>query len=174
VRKSTMMATPTEMPRIQQIQKLFIEGAQRLSKYHLNVIDNVTALEEIFADVRMAHSQKPVDAVFIDYIQLMTSSQRGFDREQQFLAYASKACKSLAGELGALVATPSQVNKDGVTRGAQDVEFYANAILGIQVDEEEHRLVTINKQRDGERGVALPLDWDGRITKFISSATAGS
>lgn len=154
--------------KVVQIQKEFMAGVEKVASFDLVMFDKIQTLGAVLSTCRALHAIKPLDFVVIDYIQLLGSGSK-FATRQLELAHISKSLKLFASELDALVMTPSQVNKEGVTREAADLENDANAILTIVVKEDEGREVWIGKQREGDRNKQLNLTWNGSITKFISA-----
>ena len=171
VRGITIAASRQNNPALdkdaREAQVKFSEGAYKIANLDLTVRDDITDLDGILAMSRAHAAEKPLDVLCVDYPALM--SMRGtFERRQLALAHASQSFKRFASEIRGLVITPSQVNKDGGTREAADFENDANAILAVSFDpdNESKRIVRIAKQRDGERGQALPLEWHGSTTCF--------
>lgn len=147
--------------------KAFADAAGALTRLDLTVRDDIQDLDAILSTARSHAAEKPLDVLCVDYPALM--AMRGnFERRQLALAHASQSFKRFASEMNGLVITPSQVNKDGGTREAADFENDANAILAVRFSEkdETQRVVTIAKQRDGERGQTLRLAWHGATTSF--------
>ena len=111
-----------------------------------------------------------MDVILIDYIQLL-SVEGKFGSRQLELGHATQSLKRLADELNCIVLIPSQVNKQGVSREAEDIENDSNSILSISYDKEAgERTVIIDKQREGTSGVTLPLNWNGALTKIETVA----
>ena len=75
--------------------------------------------------------------------------------------------KRLADELKCIIITPSQVNKEGVSREAADIENDANSVIAIDYNKDDgERKIRIDKQREGASGIEIPLEWNGPLTKF--------
>lgn len=168
VRKISLDARFDYSPKVQAIQEEFMEGVQKVANFDFLMFDNITNINGILGTCRALHAVKPLDFIVVDYIQLLKSGSKYATRQLE-IADMSRTLKLFAGEMNALVITPSQVNKEGGTREAADLENDANAILSIVVTDDDNREVWIGKQREGQRNVQLPLTWNGSITKFVSN-----
>lgn len=143
------------------------EAAGKIISSNLNIRKHCRSLDSIIAECRSAHSEKPLKVVLIDYIQLV-QIDGNFGSRQQEIAHGTQSLKRMADELGCIVIVPSQVNAQGNAREAMDIENDANSVIKIQYDKENggDRRVIIDKQREGESGVALNLGWNGALTRF--------
>jgi replicative DNA helicase len=140
-----------------------------LIKAPIHMRDDLYSLESIIADIRAEHGAQPFDFVCIDYLQLIRCQGR-FERKQLQIAEITQRLKMVANELNLVVIVPSQQNKDGGTREAQDAEMDASSLIKIHADEEAKDVqpgrVEIWKQREGARHVDLPIKFNGLLTRF--------
>lgn len=152
----------------------FKETAVTISKLALHIRDDLFRIESIVADIRAEHGRKPIDFIVIDYLQLIQSSGK-FERKQLQIASITQGLKALAKELDCVICMPSQVNKEGGTREAQDAENDASALIKIHPKDNdtgdiEPGRISIWKQREGARHIDLPLVFNPQITRFDYAA----
>lgn len=147
----------------------FKQTVTALLEFPLHVRDDLFRWEHIRADLKAEHAKAPFSFVVIDYLQLIQGATK--ERRQLAIAELTQGAKNLAAELDCVICIPSQVNKDGGTREAQDTEFDCSALIKIhgKVDEngDTHPgRVSVWKQREGERHVDLPLKFNPILTRF--------
>ena len=143
-------------------------------------------VQQIKAKVRR---NKP-DAVFIDYLQLLTPVTKSDNRAVQ-VQEMTRALKIMAKELAIPVVVCSQLSRAGTGRGVshvpqlsdlresgaieQDADivimlhrpgYYKDGSDGEDVDENEAQVI-IAKHRHGETGT-VKMFWDGRFARFIT------
>lgn len=148
----------------------FMATARTIKNLKLHVRDDVSNWEQIRADLRTEHAREPFAFVMIDYLQLI-KTQRQYERRQLAIAEITQGAKLLAKELDCVICMPSQVNKEGGTREAQDAENDADALVKIHPEEDQNGdvrpgRVSVWKQREGERHIDLPLTFNGLLTRF--------
>ena len=143
-------------------------------------------VQQIKAKVRR---NKP-DAVFIDYLQLLTPVTKSDNRAVQ-VQEMTRDLKIMAKELAIPVVVCSQLSRAGTGRGVshvpqlsdlresgaieQDADivimlhrpgYYKDGSDGEDVDENEAQVI-IAKHRHGETGT-VKMFWDGRFARFIT------
>lgn len=152
------------------------DAAVALASANIHMRDDLYSLESIIADIRAEHAVNPFTFITIDYLQLIRTAKKT-DRRQLELAYITQTLKQVANELDCAVIVPSQVNKEGGTREAQDAENDASAIIKIHPDLDSENengkagdvkpgRVEIWKQREGARHVDLDVKFNGPLTRF--------
>lgn len=156
-------------------------------------IDDTPALSirELRTKCRRLRSQKDVQLIIVDYLQLMSGNTdgRGGNREQE-IASISRALKGIAKELNVPVIALSQLSRSVETRGGdkkpqlsdlresgsieQDADMvmflYRPEYYGLNEDEDGHSTqgmgeVIIAKHRNGSLET-VQLKFIGRFTKF--------
>lgn len=161
---------PVRIERMSPLVAKFVGTANTILQFDPHMRDDLTSLEAITADIRAEHAKKPFSFILIDYLQLMTTSVKA-ERKQLQIAHITQSLKRLASELECVICLPTQVNADGSTREARDIENDAAALVKICGKEEENGdvkpgRVTIWKQREGDRYIDLPLVFNGMLTRF--------
>lgn len=153
----------------EQVEKV-MAAARELAAAKLYIRDDLYSLDAIIADIRAEHGKAPFDFVAIDYLQLIRITGK-FERRQLQIAEITQRLKMLANELDCVVIVPSQVNKAGGTREAEDAENDASALVKIEAQVSDSGdispgRISIWKQREGARGVDLNLTFNGLLTLF--------
>lgn len=148
----------------------FRTAVDSILKIKMHIRDDLTRAEDIFADFRAEHAKTPFDFCLIDYLQIIRSSGK-YERKQLQIADITQRAKALANECGTVICIPSQVNKDGGTREAEDAENDASALLKITGEKDDKgnvrpERVSIWKQRAGARHIDIPLKFNGLLTRF--------
>jgi replicative DNA helicase len=94
-----------------------VEAASRLAQADV-YIDDTAAISvlEMRAKARRLHREKPLGAIFVDYLQLMRGSSRRVERRDQEISEISGGLKALAKELKVPVIALSQLNRSVETR----------------------------------------------------------
>ncbi len=152
-------------------------------------IDDTASLSvmELRAKARRLKAEKGLDAIFIDYLQLMRGFSRAESRQQE-LSEISRALKALAKELNIPVLALSQLSRavekrpdrrpilsdlmesGGIEANADLVMFiYREAYYNRESDKGNIAEVSIAKQRNGPTGL-IELYFLDRYTKFANIA----
>lgn len=87
-----------------------MQSADVLSKLPMVLCDKAFSIEEIRRSVRSAHVRTPLGLVVVDYLQLVKSSQRFGNREQE-VSHISRELKLIAQEFDVPVIAVSQLNR---------------------------------------------------------------
>ena len=160
-------------------------------------IDDTPALSimQLRAKARRLKQKHDVGAIFIDYLQLMTSGRRSESRQQE-VSEISRGAKALARELNIPVVCLSQLNRaaeqreghrprmsdlresgsieqdaDVVTMLHRESYYHVNDPTWLQenADKESLAELIITKQRNGPTG-SIKLTWDNTCTRFYEFA----
>lgn len=127
-------------------------ASARLALSPLHIVCRRNTLQEIVAvsqqyHARYEHTDSPLGAIVLDYAQI-TQGMRNAKTElrQQEIAEISRTSKRMAQKLNCLWVLLSQLNEDGRTREAKDIENDCNA------------MVEVGHNKDtGERGIKVVL-----------------
>jgi replicative DNA helicase len=95
-------------------QEEFMKWASKIGEYEnlLHVHDIAIGLGGILANIRIHHSKRPVDVVFIDYLQLINEKMQQGENRDQLLGRITRSLKQLANELKCVVIILSQMNRN--------------------------------------------------------------
>lgn len=149
---------------------LFQRTADDLSKAPLVVIDDT---DISISQVRsIARREKP-RFIMLDYAQLMTGSQRKYDRQDQEVAEISRSAKKMAGELACTALLISQLNDDGKMAGSRSILKDSDQSLLVEDGKSDvEKIVKVVKQRRGKK-TAIPFRWNGPSQEFIQKSLSG-
>jgi len=154
------------------------------------------SLLQLRARARRLAARHDIKAVFVDYLQLMSSP--GAESRQQEVSELSRGIKALARELSVPVICLSQLNRSPEAREGHrprmsdlresgSIEQDADVVMMLHREEYYHNEpewaqenpdkvnvaeVIITKQRNGPTGTA-PLHFNGSTTRFANLATSG-
>ena len=167
----------------------FAEAKQRISKYPIYFADNKTELNDVVTQCRSWVKKKGVKLLIIDYLQLVSNTAKGHNREQE-IASITRRLKLLAKELNVPIILLSQLSRAVETRGSskkpilsdlresgaveQDGDLiaflYRPEYYQIEVDEDIVALggnseFIIAKHRNGSLD-NVAMYWDGSKTKY--------
>lgn len=140
--------------------------------------------------LQLKQSQKGLDAIFVDYLQIMGSRQKYENRTQEVGAY-SRGLKALAKELDVPVIALSQLSRRTEQRGSEKepqlsdlresgaIEQDADVVIFLSRPEYYDKdtadknvcEVIVAKQRNGPTG-RFSLGWSGETTRFSDLAQA--
>lgn len=146
------------------------------------------------AKARRLKQRHDIQAVVIDYLQLMSAPSAGRDGRQNEVSAISRGVKALARELNVPVVCLSQLNRAAEQREGHrprmsdlresgSIEQDADVIMMLHREDYYHRgedeyiddnmaEVIINKQRNGPTG-SVKLTFHGPTTRFHNLATTG-
>ncbi|MFO0690732.1 MAG: replicative DNA helicase [Myxococcota bacterium] len=160
-------------------------AAGRLAEAGIWIDDTgASSILEIRAKCRRLHSQKGLDLVVVDYLQLARGDRNVQHREQE-ISEISRGLKGLAKELDLPVIALSQLNRGPETRkedkrpmladlresGAieQDADLiafiYRDVVYNKETEFENLAELIIAKQRNGPTGT-VKLEFEGRFAQF--------
>lgn len=149
----------------------FNAAAQELSGHHLQIESGFTDLESIDATARELASKGQADLVVVDYIQLVHLRALGSNEtREQHVSEITKRLKALALQLNIGVATASQLNEEGKLRESRAIAHHSDHVWLISHND-EGGWVSVNKQRDGERGGNFPVLMHGAHSQFVERTT---
>lgn len=124
--------------------------------------DSIT-LDDIEAKLARIAEIGSFDCVIIDYIQLVELSDgKDLPRHEQ-IAKVTRRLKQLAKRYQVPIITASQLNDDGRLRESRAIGMDADVVLMIDPEGGD---IGLAKNRNGERGVKLPLVMNGVYQRF--------
>jgi replicative DNA helicase len=146
------------------------EAIKRLSGRTIWIEDEPTDVLSIAAKCRRFKHSSGLDAIVVDYLQLVAPAQGGkrdTSRERE-VAEISRSLKSLALELGIVVIALSQLNDAGQLRESRAIGQDADIVLQICQDE-DGASIQVRKHRNGPR-CKIPVTFDGTIMRFTEAS----
>ena len=160
-----------------------LSSAESLTKANIFINQtpavDISLLKELAKRMQRTHG---IRLLIVDYLQLITSSQRRIQSREQEVATISRGLKLIAKELSIPVIAMSQLNRGTDARADKkpilsdlresgSIEQDADNVLFIHRDDyysHENTCtaeIIIAKQRNGATG-SVNLHWNGEITKF--------
>jgi replicative DNA helicase len=140
---------------------------------------------EMRAKARRLKMEHGIDLIMIDYLQLMSTSEKGESRQQE-ISSLSRGLKGLAREMDCPVMTLSQLSRapeqradhrpilsdlrdsGAIEQDADIVMFlYRDEYYNQETEDKGIGELIIAKQRNGETGT-IKLAWLGEYTKFAT------
>lgn len=87
----------------------------KLINYEIYIDEKSTStIESILQSIRGMKKQNDIDGVVVDYLQLVSTTEKGMNKEQQ-TAYITRSLKNIAKELDIFVITLSQLSRDSAS-----------------------------------------------------------
>jgi replicative DNA helicase len=158
---------------------------EKLNNYEI-LIDDTGSLTSSQLRLRSlkAHREKPLSAIYVDYLQLMSAADTKADKKADQIGYISRQLKLLAKELNVPIIALSQLNRElekradkrpinSDLRDSGAIEQDADIILFVYRDEVYNEdspdkgfaELIIGKQRNGALGT-VRLKFEGRYARF--------
>jgi replicative DNA helicase len=143
----------------------FNSASGLISQSGLVVESGFTDMESIDASARDLAGKGEADLVIVDYVQLVhLRAMASNETREQHVSEITRRLKALALQLNIAVATASQLNEDGKLRESRAIGMHSDHVWMIRHGDES--FISLDKNRDGERGHAVPVQMDGAIAKF--------
>lgn len=142
------------------------QAVKAMSKWEVEVRDDVRTLDQVVGAARLAHARKPLTMLVVDYIQLVQGPRDKNSTREQEVAAISRTLRLLAMETGAVVIAICQLNKEGGIRESQALAQDATAIWKVTASEEDGCKTVTVTQRNGESPAACELRFRGYISSF--------
>ena len=158
------------------------EAVSRLAKSNIFIDDTPgMTIGEIRAKCRrLASSEKGLDIVIIDYLQLISGSARYAGNRQQEIAEISRSLKTLAMELGIPIIALAQLSRDvekrqgdkrpilSDLRESGSIEQDADIVSFLYRDDYYNKPGTVTEDDSGGETISMPaLDEETSISEFI-------
>ena len=146
-------------------------GIVDLQSLPFHIEQKVRDMAEIEAIARELAAKGKCDLVIVDYIQLVNLRELGKNEtREQHVSEIVRRLKALALSLNIGAATASQLNDEGKLRESRAIGMHSDHVWILKADDEGELLV-MDKVRDGERGIAIPLVMQGQLSRFVPRET---
>ena len=146
----------------------FNSAMTTLKAAKIQVESGYSELETIDGALRELTAKGECDIAIVDYIQLVhLRSLTSNETREQHVSEITKRLKALALQLNITVATASQLNDEGKLRESRAIGHHSDHVWMISHNQ-EGALVTVNKNREGERGASIPVLMHGSTSQFVS------
>lgn len=144
-----------------------LNGVLALQKMHLHIEPAVRDMDGIEATIREFKSKNNCDLVVVDYVQLVQLREMTKNEtREQHVSEIARRLKQIALQLDVAVATASQLNDEGKLRESRAIGMHSDHIWIINKGEKGD-LLSMDKVRDGERGICIPLEMQGALSRFV-------
>jgi replicative DNA helicase len=146
-------------------------GIIELQGLPLHIEPETRDMNGIEATAREFAAKGKCDLVIVDYIQLVHLRELGKNEtREQHVSEIVRRLKALALSLNIGAATASQLNDEGKLRESRAIGMHSDHVWIIRGDEDGEMLV-MDKVRDGERGISVPLVMQGQLSRFAPRET---
>ena len=150
--------------------KKFHAAVAEMAQMHLQVESGYSDMEAIDSALRELVARGKADFVVVDYIQLVHLRALGSNEtREQHVSEITKRLKALALQLNVAVATASQLNDEGKLRESRAIAHHSDHVWFINHD--QGAVIFVNKNREGERGAAIPVLMQGATSQFLPRDT---
>ncbi len=164
-----------------------VDAAEQLSKTNF-VIDDKTAMTvtELKTRAKRYKIEHKIDAIIIDYMQMLTVGKRASDNRNQEMSEISRILKSVARELNVPVIALSQLSRapearkdhrpmmsdlresGGIEQDADVIMFiYRDEVYNADTEDKGITEIIVAKQRNGSTGT-VKLRWLADQTRFAN------
>jgi replicative DNA helicase len=137
-----------------------------LARTGLVVRDDLYDLASICATARAMAKSGGLEAIVVDYIQLVRFDLGKDGTREREVAEVSRGLRLLAMELKCVLFAITQLNEAGKARESRAIQQDATAVLVVKVEDEEYREISIPIQRNGPCGVSTSLRFSGKTASF--------
>jgi replicative DNA helicase len=138
-----------------------------LARTGLVVRDDLYDLASICATARAMAKSGGLEAIVVDYIQLVRHDLGKDGTREREVAEVSRGLRLLAMELKCVLFAITQLNEAGKARESRAIGQDATAVLVVKVEDEEYREISIPIQRNGPCGVSTSLRFSGKTASFL-------
>ncbi|MEI6675126.1 MAG: DnaB-like helicase C-terminal domain-containing protein [Verrucomicrobiota bacterium] len=152
------MSNPLTQMDMQSIDRVVTRMSQ---DWKFEIHDETCALHSILAAAQDMKKRVGLDVLSLDYLQIATTAGDYGTRERE-CADISRTLKRFAIAEHVAVIALSQLNDAGEIRESRAIGHDADVVMKIIEDG-----VVIQKNRNGQSGVVLPLILDGRRQTFV-------
>lgn len=164
-----------------------LRASREASEVPLWFDDRPRSLEGLASMARAHKARHGLEVLVVDYLQLVRPTGKAETRERE-VASVIYGLKALAQELGLLVIAPVQINREHTRRDdprprlsdireSGAIEQAANRVLFLHRPSRfdssapPNRLeLIVAKQRNGESGAVIPLEWRPELAHIIDPA----
>lgn len=143
-------------------------AVKRISESALTIRDDVFDIGPMSAIIRQEKAMNPdLEAVFVDYGQLVRAKTRKQDTREQEVAQVSRTLRLLSNEFKLAMVVLSQLNDDGETRESRALQQDCTAIVKVTPvkDEPGLRDIEIPYQRNGCSQIKFRTAFLGHICR---------
>jgi len=167
----------------EKVEEMIKHFDSNLDDMNLHIIDHTNDIDDIVTAIRVANSNRHIDVLCLDFIQLVSARGKGNIYEK--ISYVSQELQKLTKEIGCSSVLLSQVNNASQSghagdvygfKGAGEIGQIADVAIKLQRFKDDHGeftsayILDVVKNRSGRTGeitckISFP---SGEITEYIS------
>ena len=138
------------------------EAFARLSKLPITVIDGISHIDEIEAEIARHASEGKADVVCCDYIQIISADG---DNREGTISEIARRLKVMALRHNFVIFTASQLNDDGKLRESRAIGMHSDQVVMVEHIKDKSRVI-VKKNRRGARNTIVQVEMKGELSKF--------
>jgi replicative DNA helicase len=140
-------------------------------KLSLHIEPSVRDMDGVESTVREFTTKGNCDLVIVDYVQLLHLRELGKNEtREQHVSEIVRRLKQIALQLNVGIATASQLNDEGKLRESRAIGMHSDHVWVIKKTEDGD-MIMMDKVRDGERGICIPILMQGALSRFVERKT---
>lgn len=146
-------------------------GIMDFKKLSLHIEPSVRDMDGVESTVREFTAKGNCDLVIVDYVQLLHLRELGKNEtREQHVSEIVRRLKQIALQLNVGIATASQLNDEGKLRESRAIGMHSDHVWVIKKTEDGD-MIMMDKVRDGERGICIPILMEGALSRFAERKT---
>ena len=138
------------------------EAFARLSKLPITVIDGISHIDEIEAEIARHAGEGKADVVCCDYIQIISADG---DNREGTISEIARRLKVMALRHNFVIFTASQLNDDGKLRESRAIGMHSDQVVMVEHLKDKSRVI-VKKNRRGVRNAIVNVEMKGELSKF--------
>lgn len=143
----------------------FKAALRQVKESNLTVISGTSGMDDIDGQIRELVAKGKCDLAVVDYLQLVhLRNMASNETREQHVSEITRRLKAIALQLNIAMATASQLNEEGKLRESRAIGMHSDHVWKIL--HEEKSFISIDKNRDGERGAIVPIHMEGHCARF--------
>ena len=135
----------------------------RLHKLPIEIVDGVSEITEIEANIARYTGEKRADVIVVDYLQII--SYDGSDSREGQISEIARRLKVSALKNNSIMLTASQLNDEGRLRESRAIGMHSDQVVYVEHFKTKSML-TIKKNRRGARNYTTEIIMRGDISKL--------
>jgi replicative DNA helicase len=138
------------------------EAFAKLSKLPITVIDGISHINDIEAEITRHASEGKAEVVCCDYIQIISADG---DSREGTISEIARRLKVMALRHNFVIFTASQLNDEGKLRESRAIGMHSDQVVMVEHIKEKTRII-VKKNRRGIRNATVSVVMNGELSKF--------
>jgi replicative DNA helicase len=135
----------------------------QLHKLPIEIVDGVSEIDEIEANINRYVGEKRADVIVVDYLQIIACE--GSDSREGQISEIARRLKVTALKNNSIMLTASQLNDEGRLRESRAIGMHSDQVVYIEHKGDKSKL-TIKKNRRGARNYSTDIIMRGDISRL--------